>query len=164
MNYNPYFKITLHDYTNAQENCRSVPLYQIIEFKINNNRMEAYYKKKYLGYILKKDTTNFKYIWEHPEYFQALIRKKETISNNVKLHIDVQIKKTSTYQLFKTNKEFLNTLISLKTIFHENEEIYCNYGPATITKINEANNTIEVDIPGLGKKKLYDIYGIEKKS
>jgi hypothetical protein len=164
MNYNPSFKITLHDYTSAQQAIKKTPLYQVIEFKINNNRMEAYNKNRYLGYILKKDTTDFKYIWEHPEDFQALIVKKELASSSsIKLHIDVQVKKTSTYHLFKSNKENLNKLISLKTIFKENEEVYCNYGPATIIKVNENDNTVEVDIPGLGRKKIYDIYGLEKK-
>lgn len=164
MNYNPSFKITLHDHTNAQDVIKKTTLYQTLEFKIKNNRMEAYNNNKYVGYILKKDTTSFKYIWEHPEDFQGLIIKKEHASSStIKLHIDVQVKKTSTYHLFKTNKEFLNTLISLKTIFKENEEVYCNYGPATIISVDEKTNTVEVDIAGIGKKKIYDVYGLEKK-
>ena len=164
MNYNPAFKIVLHDYTNAQENLRRVAAYQLVDFKINNNRMEAYCNKKYVGYILKKDTAKFKYIWDKPEDFQAIVRKKEyTSSSNIKLHIDVQVKKEVSYHLFRMDKEYLNTLVSLKTIFYEGEGVYCNYGPAQVVSVDTLKNTIEVDIPGLGRKKIYDIYGIEKK-
>lgn len=164
MNYNPAFKIILHDYTNAQENIKKVALYKIVEFKIKSNRMEAYCNKKYLGYILKKDTEKFKHIWDSPDDFEAIIRSKEEASSyNYKLHIDVQVKKGASYHLFKTNKEYLNKLISLKTVFNETELVYCNYGPATIVSVDATNNTVEVDIPGLGRKKIYDIYGIDKR-
>lgn len=164
MNYNPAFKIELHGFTDAQENIRNVAVYKLIEFKIKNNRMEAYHGKKYLGYILKKDTEKFEYIWDNPEDFEAIIRsKEETSSSKLKLHIDVQVKKGASYHLFKTNKEYLNKLISLKTVFAETELVYCNYGPATIVSVDSIYNTVDVDIPGLGRKKIYDIYGIDKR-
>ena len=126
--------------------------------------MEAYCGRNYLGYILKKDTEKFKYIWDNPEDFEAIIRsKEEASSSNLKLHIDVQVKKGASYHLFKTNKEYLNKLISLKTVFNETDLVYCNYGPATIVKVDAATNTVEVDIPGFGIKKIYDIYGIDKR-
>jgi hypothetical protein len=164
MNYNPSFIITLHDHTNAQQSIKKVSTGNTINFKINNNRIEAYYNKLYIGYILKKDTTEFKYILDNPNAFEGIIKQKQkATSTTLKLIIEVRINEQYSYKLFKENKNLLNTLISLKTIFKEKEEIYCNYGPAIITTINDKNNTIEVDISGLGKKKIYDIYGIEKK-
>lgn len=157
-NHNPSFLVELIDYKKGQLGISKSTIGEKVTFKLENNKRITVksINKQYLGQIAIKDYKNFSLIASKPNYFEGEIYSFNKESLGIKkVIISVQAKEEFSKQIYHTNKNYLNTLITLKALFSEEQIIETNYGPATIKKIYEDHLLVEV--PSLGNREIYDI-------
>jgi hypothetical protein len=159
-NSNPSFTVELLDYKKNQYNISQCSLGEKLYYKkAKNKRIKVYTRKKlYIGEIAIKDYKAFTLIALHPDYFEGLIYslKKEKIIK--KVIINVQAKVEFSKEIYLLNKQYLNTLITLSSLFEKDQIVETNYGPSTIIEIT--NEYLVVNVPSLGNRQIYDIDSI----
>ena len=157
-NPNPSFEVTLMDYKENQLAINKSFENESVSFKVaKNKRINVYTtNKKYIGQIAIKDYKQFNLIAQKPQYFEGIIIGYQTINMiTKKVIISVEAKQENSIEIYKIDKSYLNTLITLKAMFEKNEIIETNYGPSTIIEVFE--NHLLVDVPSLGNREIYDI-------
>lgn len=157
-NPNPDFQVELKDFKHAQLGINRATKNEGVYFKVTKkNRIDVFtLNKQYLGQILVKDYKDFSLISQKPEYFEgeitSFIRESYSIK---KVIITLQVKSESSKEVYKLDKSYLNTLITLPSLFTIGQIVETNYGPSTILKVYEDHLLVEV--PSLGNREIYDI-------
>lgn len=163
-NYNPSFEVELMEHKKSQLNINNSHLNEEVYFKKDKDKRIKVYtsNKKYIGKIAIKDYKKFDLIAKYPNYFEGVIYSyiKEDITTK-KVIISIQAKVEYSTKIYNINPTYLNTLITLKSIFEENQIIETNYGVATIIAVYEDHLIVEV--PSLGNREIYDFNNIIKK-
>ena len=162
-NPNPSFEVLLVDFKKNQLAINKSTIGEEIYFKTSKNKRINVYnsKKQYIGQILTKDYKQFSLIANNPEYFEGEIF---SFNNEVfgikKVIISIQAKVEYSKTIYQLNKNYLNTLITLNSLFEKEQIIETNYGPATVVEIYE--NHLLVEVPSLGNREIYDIESLIK--
>lgn len=162
-NPNPSFEVTLLDYKKTQVAISKSYESESVSFTCaKNKRINVYTtNKKYIGQIAIKDYKPFELIAKKPNYFEGIITGYETVNiMTKKVIISVEAKEEHSIDIYKTDKSYLNTLITLKSIFKINDVIETSYGPSSITQVFDDHLIVEV--PSLGTREIYDIDEILK--
>lgn len=162
-NNNPKFQIQLISTKKEQINIDKSYIGESIHFSLAPNKKINVYntKNKLIGQIAVKDYKNIPLLNTNTNYFEGEIAKFEKHNfTTKKVIINVQVKVESSIQIYLLNKTYLNTLITLNSLFDIDQIIETNYGAATITNIY--NDHITVNVPSLGIRKIYDIDSILK--
>jgi hypothetical protein len=160
-NPNPTFKVELINFKKNQFSINKSTINESVYFKINKNKRVDVYtiNNRYIGQIAIKDYKNFSLISQKPNYFEGQIHSFITESiTTKKVIIHIQAKIETSLDIYKIDKTYLNTIITLQSIFSENDVVETNYGPSTILKVFE--NSLLVDVPSLGQREIYDIDSI----
>ena len=157
-NSNPTFEVELIDYKKSQLGINKSSLGEPIYFKKGKNkRINVYTTNKiYIGQIAIKDYKKFNLIANKPNFFEGTIFSFKT--DNIitkKVIISIQAKIEFSKQIYLLDKTYLNTIITLSSLFVPDEIIETNYGAATI--ISVYNDHLLVDVPPLGNREIYDI-------
>lgn len=157
-NPNPSFEVTLLDYKKNQLSISKSYENESVYFTVaKNKRINVYtVNKRYIGQIAIKDYKSFNLIASKPKFFEGIIIGYETVNiMTKKVIISVEAKEEKSVDIYKIDKSYLNTLITLKSIFKKNDVIETSYGPSTV--IDVFDDHLIVDVPSLGKREIYDI-------
>lgn len=163
INKNPEFIVQLIEYRKNQLNIYKSLMGDPVSFhrhgdgriKVTNKR-----SKKCIGLIAKKDSQQFQLINKYPSYFEGKIIEKSKKNNTLlQLSISIQLKKEKSKKVYLSDKTNLYRLISLHSLFEENENIVTNYGPSTIKSIQK--NYLIINVPFLGTREIYDIDNVK---
>lgn len=160
-NQNPTFRVELIDHKKCQLGISKSTKNETIKFKkAQNKRINVYtINKQYIGQIAIKDYKDFSLISKKPNYFEGEISAIEYDNlTHKKVIINVRVKIECSKEVYNIDKNYLNTLITLFSLFSKNEIIETNYGPSTIIEIY--NDHLLVEIPSLGNREIYDIENI----
>lgn len=157
-NPNPSYQVTLIDYKKNQFAISKSYESESVFFKVaKNKRINVYtINKQYIGQIAIKDYKPFSLIATKPDFFEGIITGYQTVNiMTKKVIISVEAKEENSIEIYKIDKSYLNTLITLKSIFKKNDVIETSYGPSTVTDVFD--DYLIVDVPSLGKREIYDI-------
>ena len=160
-NPNPKFEVELKDFKHAQLGINRSTRNESVYFKVTKKkRIDVFtFNKQYLGQILIKDYKDYALIGQKPEYFEgeisSFIRESYSIK---KVIISIQVKVESSKEVYNLDKSYLNTLITLPSLFTINQIVETSYGPSTILKVFDDHLLVEV--PSLGNREIYDIDAI----
>ena len=160
-NPNPKFEVELKDLKHAQLGINRSTRNESVYFKVTKKkRIDVFtFNKQYLGQILIKDYKDYALIGQKPEYFEgeisSFIRESYSIK---KVIISIQVKVESSKEVYNLDKSYLNTLITLPSLFTINQIVETSYGPSTILKVFDDHLLVEV--PSLGNREIYDIDAI----
>ena len=151
-NNNPVFEVTLINYRQEQLNIYRSNINDYLSFKkANDKRIKVLNNSKCIGLISTKDYKKFNLISEHPNYFEGKIISFIPQENTLKkVLISVQVKVEYSNKVYKKNKEYFPSLISIHSLFEKNQIIETSYGPSTILEIHDDH--LIVDVPSLGKR------------
>lgn len=158
-NPNPSFKVELIDYKKVQINIIKTSIGEELYFKIaKNKRIKVYtLNNLYIGEIAIKDyNKNIPLLAIHTNYFEGKIDSylKDKIITK-KVIISIKAKTKYSKEIYMIDKNNLNNIINLKSIFEINQIVDTNYGPSTIIKV--LNDHLLVEVPSLGTREIYDI-------
>ena len=157
-NFNPHFEIELVDFKKAQLGINKSSLGENIIFKKNKNKRINVYSinKQYIGQVAVKDHKKLPLLISNPNYFEGEIYSfiKTNIATK-KVIISIQAKVEFSKEIYFKNKDHLNTLITLHSLFVPSEIIETNYGPSTVIEVFQDH--LLVEIPSLGNREIYDI-------
>lgn len=162
-NDNPKFQVQLISKNKEQLNIDKSHIGETLRFTIAKNKKINVYntQNKIIGQIAIKDYKSIPLIADHPNYFKGEIARFEKQTYTLKkVIINIQVKVEYSKPIFLLDKAYLNTLITLNSLFEINQVVETNYGAATIININ--TDHIIADVPSLGIRKIYDIESILK--
>ena len=157
-NPNPSYQVTLIDHKKNQVAISKSYESESVFFKVaKNKRINVYtINKKYIGQIAIKDYKPFNLIATKPDFFEGIITGYQTVNiMTKKVIISVEAKEENSIEIYKIDKNYLNTLITLKAIFKKNDVVETNYGPSTIIEIFD--DYLLVEVPSLGEREVHDI-------
>lgn len=162
-NKNPEFIVQLIEYRKNQLNIYKSLTGDSVSFqKYGDGRIKVTNKRsrKCIGLIAKKDCQQFQLISKYPSYFEGKIILKSKKNNTLdQLTISMQLKKEKSKKVYLADKTNLYKLVSLYSLFEENENIVTNYGPSTVKSIQK--NHLVIEVPSLGTREIYDIDNVK---
>lgn len=163
INTNPSFEVTLVDHRKGQLNIYKSKINDYLTLKKSkDNKIKVYNNSKYIGSLSTKDYKKIELIEKHPNYFEGRITSFLPQDNTLKkVNVAVQAKEKYSQKIFKLNNTYLNSLVSIKSIFKINQTILTNYGACRIEEIMDDH--LIVNVKNIGKREIYDIHSIKIK-
>lgn len=160
-NKNPAIQVTLVEYKKYQLNIYNSKINELLTLrKSKDKKIKILNQSKCIGIISAKDIKNLELIQKKPEYFEGRIIAFEKQSNLLnKVIVEIQAKLNCSKKIYKINKVYLNSIISIHSLFIKDQIIETNYGPSTIIEV--LDDHLLVDVPSLGTREIYDIKEIE---
>lgn len=160
-NKNPFITLTLVEHRKYQVNVYHSKINDYLTFrKSKDKRIKVLNNSKCIGLISAKDCKNLNLLQKKPEYFQGKVISFTGQSNMLyKVEIQIQLKLSYSKKVYRLNKEYLNKLVSIHSLFVKDQIIETSYGPSTILEVNDDH--LIIDVPSLGTREIYNIDEIE---